>query len=369
MLQVGVVVVHTRSWFDLCVCMLLHIKMFPQANVTVSKRQWFLQILLCFLTGNSDAGGKRQEHLSRFSMPDLSKDSGMNVSEKSHVDTLNSSGQFRSSESIHSLTAGQSYMEMNPRRPTQYQMQYCDPSGMGVGMGMGITRLPPGFTFQEEDGLSLVSNANASRLPPISERRVGGGGGGGGGRGASIRIDAPEETPQRRRHHHHRSRRSRRSRSENALHLVAEQRQRPQERPQLHVREDYDCFPPPRSARDQFGGRGGGGRYQPQLFRQCPRTTSDLSLQNPGANRRTGLNQYSWDDYDDDDWCSTCSSSSESEDEGYFLGEPIPRPIQLRYLSNQELVHKYNNTGMGGPNRSGQLHTRKRRKSKNCIIS
>ncbi|KAL3977911.1 N-acetylgalactosamine 4-sulfate 6-O-sulfotransferase [Sarotherodon galilaeus] len=277
--------------------------------------------------------------------------------------------QFRSSESIHSLTAGQSYMEMNPHRPTQYQMQYCDPSGMGMGMGMGITRLPPGFTFQEEDGISLVSNANASRLPPISERRVGGGGGGGGGRGASIRIDAPEETPQRRRHHHHRSRRSRRSRSENALHLVAEQRQRPQERPQLHVREDYDCFPPPRNARDQFGGRGGGGRYQPQLFRQCPRTTSDLSLQNPGANRRTGLNQYSWDDYDDDDWCSTCSSSSESEDEGYFLGEPIPRPIQLRYLSNQELVHKYNNAGMGGPNRSGQLHTRKRRKSKNCIIS
>ncbi|CAI5688601.1 unnamed protein product [Oreochromis niloticus] len=319
-------------------------------------------------TGNSDAGGKRQEHLSRFSMPDLSKDSGMNVSEKSHVDTLNNSGQFRSSESIHSLTAGQSYMEMNPHRPTQYQMQYCDPSGMGMGMGMGITRLPPGFTFQEEDGISLVSNANASRLPPISERRVGGGGGG-GGRGASIRIDAPEETPQRRRHHHHRSRRSRRSRSENALHLVAEQRQRPQERPQLHVREDYDCFPPPRNARDQFGGRGGGGRYQPQLFRQCPRTTSDLSLQNPGANRRTGLNQYSWDDYDDDDWCSTCSSSSESEDEGYFLGEPIPRPIQLRYLSNQELVHKYNNAGMGGPNRSGQLHTRKRRKSKNCIIS
>ncbi|XP_030585326.1 LOW QUALITY PROTEIN: prickle-like protein 2b [Archocentrus centrarchus] len=311
-------------------------------------------------TGNSDAGGKRQEHLSRFSMPDLSKDSGMNVSEKSNIDTLNSSGQFRSSESIHSLTAGQSYMEVNPHMPSQYQMQYCDPSGMG------ITRLPPGFTFQEEDGINLVGNANASRLPPISERRVGGGGG--GGRGASIRIDASEGTPQRRRHHHHHSRRSRRSRSENALHLVAERRQRPQERPQLHVREDYDCFPPSRSARDQFGG-GGRGRYQPQLFRQCPRTTSDLSLQNPGANRRIGLNQYSWDDYDDDDWCSTCSSSSESEDEGYFLGEPIPRPIQLRYLSNQELVHKYNNAGMGGPNRSGQLHTRKRRKSKNCIIS
>lgn len=286
----------------------------------------------------------------------------MNVSEKSNMDTLNSSVQFRSSESIHSLTASQPYMEMDPPRSSQYKLQYCDAPGVSVA------HLPAGFTFQEEDRVSLVSSANASRLPPISERRVSGvgGRGGGGGRGASVRIDTPEVTPQRRRHHHHRSRRSRRSRSENALHLVAEQRARPQERPQLCVREDYDRFPPPRSARDQFG-IGGGGRHQPQFFRQCPRTTSEVTLQNPGASRRTGLNQYQWDDYDDD-WCSTCSSSSDSEDEGYFLGEPIPRPIQLRYLNNQELVHKYN-TGIGGPNHSGQLHTRKRRKSKNCIIS
>lgn len=320
-------------------------------------------------TGNSaDGGGKRQEHLSRFSMPDLSKDSGMNVSEKSNMGTLNSSGQFRSSESIHSLNANQAYMEMIPPRSSQYQVQFCDPPGRAVGMGMN--HIPPGFTFQEEDRISLVSSANAARLPPISERRIGGvmGGAGVGGRGSTVRIDAPEDTPQRRRHHHHRSRRSRRSRSENALNLVADRRTRPQERPQMRVQEDYDRFPPPRSARDQLGG--GVGRYQPPLFRQCPRTTSDLTLQNPGASRRTGLSQYSWDDYyDDDDWCSTCSSSSESEDEGYFLGEPIPRPVQLRYLSNQELVHKYNNAGIGGPNRSGQLHTRKRRKSKNCIIS
>lgn len=298
-------------------------------------------------------------------MPDLSKDSGMNAPDKSNKVPLSSSVQFRSSESIHSLTASKPYMEMDPPRSPQYQVQFCTPPGTGM------THLPPGFTFQEEDRVSLVSSANAARLPPISECRVGSVSTG-AGRGANILIEAPEDTPQRRRHHHHhRSRRSRRSRSENALHLVAEQRSRPQERPQLRVCEDYDRFPPPRSARDRFGGggRGVGGRYQPHLFRQCPRTTSDLSLQNPGASRRTGLNQYSWDDYDDDDWCSTCSSSSESEDEGYFLGEPIPRPIQLRYLSNQELVHKYNNTGMGGPNRSGQLHTRKRRKSKNCIIS
>lgn len=309
-------------------------------------------------TGNSaDGGGKRQEQLSRFSMPDLSKDSGMNISEKSNMDTLNSSMPFRSSESLHNLTAGQPYVEMEPPRSAPYQLQYCEPAMAGRNMA-----LPSGFTFQDEDRVSLVSSANASRLPPISERRVSAVAS--NTRGAGIRMDAPDDTPQRRRHHH-RSRRSRRSRSENALNLVAERRPRPQERPQLRVREDYDRFPAPNSTREQFGA--GGGRYQPQPFRQCPRTTSDLCLQNPGGGRRTGLNQYSWDDYDDD-WCSTCSSSSESEDEGYFLGEPIPRPIQMRYLSNQELVHKYN-TGMGGANRSGQLHSRSRRKSKNCIIS
>lgn len=309
-------------------------------------------------TGTSaDGGGKRQEHLSRFSMPDLSKDSGMNVSEKSNMGTLNSSVQFRSSESLRSLTTGQPYMELEPNMPQQYSLQYCEPPTAA----MGATRLAPGFTYQEEDRVSLVSSANAARLPPISERAVAGGGGGG--------RDAPEDTPQRRRHHH-RSRRSRRSRSENALHLAAERRERPLERPQLRVREDYDQFPPPRGGRDALGG-GAGGRYQPQPFRQCPRTTSDLTLQNPG-NRRLGLGQYSWDEYEDE-WCSTCSSSSESEDEGYFLGEPIPRPVQLRYLSNQELIHKYTSAGGGGPNhlngRGGQLHTRKRRKSKNCIIS
>lgn len=312
---------------------------------------------VCPAGNSADGGGKRQEQLSRFSMPDLSKDSGMNISEKSNMDTLNSSMPFRSSESLHNLTAGQPYMEMEPPRSAPYQLQYCEPAMAGRNMA-----LPSGFTFQDEDRVSLVSSANASRLPPISERRVSAVAS--NTRGAGIRMDAPDDTPQRRRHHH-RSRRSRRSRSENALNLVAERRPRPQERPQLRVREDYDRFPAPNSTREQFGA--GGGRYQPQPFRQCPRTTSDLCLQNPGGGRRTGLNQYSWDDYDDD-WCSTCSSSSESEDEGYFLGEPIPRPIQMRYLSNQELVHKYN-TGMGGANRSGQLHSRSRRKSKNCIIS
>ncbi|KAJ3603015.1 hypothetical protein NHX12_030759 [Muraenolepis orangiensis] len=309
---------------------------------------------------SADGGGKRQEHLSRFSMPDLSKDSGMNVSEKSNTGTLNSSLVFRSSESIHSLTGplGQPYMEMDPPSAgaSRYRRQYSEPSGPGGG------RVPSGFTYREEDRVSSVNGANAARLPPISERR-----------GASVRIEAPAdvETPQqRRRHHrHHRPSRSRRSRSETALHLVPERR----ERPGLRVHEDYDRFPP---ARGPF--TGADGRNQPRPFRQCPRTTSDLTLQNHGAGFRRGdLSRYSWDEYrDDDDRCSTCSSSSsESEDEGYFLGEPIPRPVQMRYLADREFVHKYSAgaggvvAGSGHRGGDGQLHTRKRRKSKNCIIS
>ncbi|XP_064161002.1 prickle-like protein 2b isoform X1 [Anguilla rostrata] len=285
-------------------------------------------------TGTSaDGGTKRQEHLSRFSMPDLSKDSGMNVSEKSNMGTLNSSVQFRSTESLRSLNSVQPYGDLERAVPLKYPLQYRESPAMA--------HRQQGFAYQEEDRLSLAGGGGNARLAPMSERtrrRAGG-------------LEEP-----RRRHHHHRSRRSRRSRSENALHLAAERRPHAQDRPHLHAREDYDQFPPPRGARDPFGG----GRFRQDPYRPCPRTTSDLTLQNPMSHRP---GPYAWDDYEDER-CSTCSSSSESDDEGYFLGEPIPRPVQLRYLTSEELLHKYSSAGLGG-----QLHTRKRRKSKNCIIS
>ncbi|XP_062842381.1 prickle-like protein 2b [Trichomycterus rosablanca] len=297
-------------------------------------------------TGTSaDGGSKRQEHLSRFSMPDLSKDSGMNVSEKSNMGTLNSSVQFHSSESLRSLTTGQPYLEMDPPVQVKYPLSYAHESP-------GITVIPPGFTYQEEDRASLVSSAHNARLPPMSER-------------TRRRPVEPEEP--RRRHHHHRSRRSRRSRSENALNLAAEPRPAPAERSQFRVREDYDRFPAPRRP---FSGPAS-NRSRQQNFRPCPRTTSDLTLQNPAPPRQLG--RHGWDRYEyDDDWCSTCSSSSESEDEGYFLGEPIPKPVHLRYMTSEDLLHKYSTSGLVGSGHMGnrgQLHTRKRRKSKNCIIS
>lgn len=322
---------------DICVSSLFFLRVF------------FLPLLVPNLGTSADGGGKRQEHLSRFSMPDLSKDSGMNVSEKSNMGTLNSSVQFHSSESLHSLTTGQPYLEMEPPVQVKYPLPYSQQSP-------GITILPPGFTYQEEDRVSLISSAHNARLAPMSER-------------THRRVLEPEEPPRRR--HHHRSRRSRRSRSENALNLAAQHRPAMPERSQIRVCEDYDRFPPPRGPRDPINGGIRDFRLRQQPFRPCPRTTSDLTLQNPAPQRHMG--RYAWDQYDyDDDWCSTCSSSSESEDEGYFLGEPIPKPVHLRYMTSEELLHKYSSTGLVGSGHlgtRGQLHTRKRRKSKNCIIS
>ncbi|NXL25773.1 PRIC2 protein, partial [Setophaga kirtlandii] len=287
---------------------------------------------------SADGGAKRQEHLSRFSMPDLSKDSGMNVSEKmSNMGTLNSSMQFRSAESVRSLLSAQQYQDMEPtlhdlasplgyqERPSHGRMHQSFDYGSGVpGAQLGPQEIP--------------------RHAPMSERTR---------RRTVLRDDERHYRP-------HRPRRSRRSRSDNALHLASEQCYRLKERPSLRARDDYDPFVHQRSCRETMEQ----GPYR-DVYGHCPRTVSDLALQNHLGER--------WGPYFAEyDWCSTCSSSSESDNEGYFLGEPIPQPARLRYVTSEELLHKYGSYSM--PKSStvgarGQLHSRKRQKSKNCIIS
>ncbi|NXE89785.1 PRIC2 protein, partial [Menura novaehollandiae] len=287
---------------------------------------------------SADGGAKRQEHLSRFSMPDLSKDSGMNVSEKmSNMGTLNSSMQFRSAESVRSLLSVPQYQDMEPtlhdlasplgyrERPSHGRMHQSFDYGSGVPGGkLGAPEVP--------------------RHTPLSERTR---------RRTTLRDDDRHYRP-------HRPRRSRRSRSDNALHLASEQCYRLKERPSLRARDDYDPFVHQRSCRETVEQ---GPRRD--VYGHCPRTVSDLALQNHLGER--------WGPYFAEyDWCSTCSSSSESDNEGYFLGEPIPQPARLRYVTSEELLHKYGSYSM--PKSStvgarGQLHSRKRQKSKNCIIS
>ncbi|NXD47267.1 PRIC2 protein, partial [Corvus moneduloides] len=287
---------------------------------------------------SADGGAKRQEHLSRFSMPDLSKDSGMNVSEKmSNMGTLNSSMQFRSAESVRSLLSVQQYQDTEPtlhdlasplgyrERPSHGRMHQSFDYGSGV----------PGGKLEAQE---------IPRHTPMSERMR---------RRTTLRDDDQH-------YRLHRPRRSRRSRSDNALHLASEQCYRLKERPLLRARDDYDPFMHQRSCRETVEQ---GPRRD--VYGHCPRTVSDLALQNHLGER--------WGPYFTEyDWCSTCSSSSESDNEGYFLGEPIPQPARLRYVTSEELLHKYGSYSM--PKSStvgarGQLHSRKRQKSKNCIIS
>lgn len=299
-------------------------------------------------------------------MPDLSKDSGVNVSEKSNMGTLSSSVQFHSTESLSSSRPYNNNM-YTPLR-VGYPLQYWDgPQELGFG---------------SKGRVGLMGSSGNLRMAPMSDRMP------------RRRINVQEsvsqqQQPQARPHKHHRGtnggghhrsgrhhKRSRRSRSDNALHLVADRPTQMMELPYRRVQEDYDRFPSGQAARELYGLESGG--YRQQAHRPCPRTTSDLTLQNAGW-QPVGLGGPCWNDgYMEapDPWCSSCSSSSESEaDEGYYLNEPIPRPVQLCYINNEELRHRYSPSGIGahhGPLHGpihGQLHNRQRRKSKNCIIS
>lgn len=300
-------------------------------------------------------------------MPDLSKDSGVNVSEKSIMGTLSSSVQFHSTES---LSSSHPYGNMDAPLRVGYPLQYWDASQP--------------LAFDGKGRVGLMGSSGNLRMTPMNERtprqRT---------NGQEPVSQQQQPQPRRRKHHrgshgngHHRSghhhKRSRRSRSDNALHLAADRPTHMMEPPHRRVQEDYDCFPSGHAARELFGLGPAGCRQQP--YRPCPRTTSDLTLQNAAAAgwQPLGLGgQHRGDGYREgaDPGCSSCTSSSESEeDEGYFLGKPIPRPVQLHYI-NEELRHRYSPSGMGGHHGPlhgpihGQLHTRQRRKSKNCVIS
>lgn len=282
-----------------------------------------------------DGGPKRQEHLSRFSMPDLSKDSGMNVSDKlSNMGTLNSSSQFRSVESVRSLLSSQQYQDMTRDlgNPTKYR-----------DLPLHARKHQ---SFQFDDGINDISGQGNVKMTPMSER--------------TRRRAQPRDNEQQYRRHH--QRRSRRSRSDNALHLATEQCNKIKEKMPLRTREDYERFMQQRGGREQAD-----QVVRREMYNRYQRTASDLALQNHLCDRwGPHMNEY--------DWCSTCSSSSESDNEGYFLGEPIPQPTRLRYVTSEDLMHQYAQCSGGIPKSStlggrGQLHSRRRRKSKNCIIS
>nr|XP_057943466.1 prickle-like protein 1a [Doryrhamphus excisus]XP_057943467.1 prickle-like protein 1a [Doryrhamphus excisus] len=167
------------------------------------------------------------------------------------------------------------------------------------------------------------------RQPPMSERTR---------RRAFHFEEQGQEVDSRGHCRHHRRRHSRKSRSDNALNLLPKQR---------GYKADHS-----------------GHRKEPVFHRHPPAATgSDYRLNGSAMGRFLDLCR------DHDDWCSTCSSSSsDSEEEGFFLGQPIPQPRPLRH---------YYDEGLPGPvpdlsSPSYDQWTKfknKGHKSKNCIIS
>lgn len=156
-------------------------------------------------------------------------------------------------------------------------------------------------------------------------------------------------------HRQGRRHRSRKTRSDNALHML------PLEKAQRFYDPQQQNLVDPRH----------GGMLLQHPNHRLPmaysQTQSDYMLQgltqeDPRTERFMGLYK------DDDDWCSTCSSSSsDSEEEGYFLGQPIPQPRPAGHYYAEDYPTRV--TALSSQSHGSHVGRRKNHRSKNCIIS
>ncbi|XP_077399920.1 prickle-like protein 1b [Vanacampus margaritifer] len=147
--------------------------------------------------------------------------------------------------------------------------------------------------------------------------------------------------------HHSRHHRSRKTHSDIALNMVPLQKA---QRPYRHHRQ---MLADPRQRSPS----------QPQAYSQ---TRSDYMNQGPSQGDRR-VEHFMGLYKDEDEWCSTCSSSSsDSEEEGYFLGQPIPqpRPAGRYYAEDYPRV-----IALSSQSHGSKTGRRKSHRSKNCIIS
>ncbi|MEQ2192760.1 hypothetical protein XENOCAPTIV_016863 [Xenoophorus captivus] len=157
--------------------------------------------------------------------------------------------------------------------------------------------------------------------------------------------------------HHRQGRRhrSRKTRSDNALHMVpVERAQRPFEPQQRDI-----VNPPCGAMRLQ--------RPTHMLPLAYSQTRSDYMLRSSNQNN-SRFEHFMGLHREEDDWCSTCSSSSsDSEEEGYFLGQLIPQPRAVgRYYAEDYPTRV---TALTALSHGSQTGRRKGHNSKNCIIS
>uniref|UniRef100_A0AAV2KYC1 Prickle-like protein 1 n=1 Tax=Knipowitschia caucasica TaxID=637954 RepID=A0AAV2KYC1_KNICA len=282
-------------------------------------------LALSNITGASVDGDCKDRGLA-FSLqgfPELQTD---DCEQSSNMGTLNSSMLHRSATSLKSLVSEQEA----PVSPKVQEVPLPDSRPKTNIPALRRAR-PQARPQQVKFSDDVVDNSQYElplRQPPMSERT----------RRRVFHFEEAGQDPGTG-HHHHRRRRSRKSRSDNALNLL------PKERASKSFSRD------PRG--NALGSHG------------HPNTMSQYGLQGQLSGRFTGL--YGGDE---DDWCSTCSSSSsDSEEEGFFLGQPIPQPLPHRHYYMEDLPCSV--AGMSSPSYSQRTKSKKKKghKGKNCIIS
>jgi len=265
----------------------------------------------------------------------------------SNMGTLNSSMLNRSATSLKSLASEQDEEAEDNSPAEEEEAEVPLPEERAQLPHVPALRRARSQSRQHQVKFSddVVDNSHYGdlpvRQPPMSERT----------RRRVYNFDGQDHESYNR-HHHHRRHRSRKSRSDNALNLV------PKDRALMYYRGDHKGQGPPaqRGSQDLYG--------QPPNGRPNPLARSDYGLaKGPAMERFLGMCG------EDDDWCSTCSSSSsDSEEEGFFLGQPIPQPRPLRHYYTNDLPSPV--TGMPSPPYGPRTKSKKKgHKGKNCIIS
>ncbi|XP_054480560.1 prickle-like protein 1b [Anoplopoma fimbria] len=286
----------------------------------------------------------------------------------SNMGTFNSSHLHHSANSLNlNMEKGDEEVALSRRGGTP---------GGHLSLSPNLEGLPPSFVHAP----ALRRSKSQSRPPQMvkfSEDTVDNGYN--DGFDVNIRKHPMSEKPQRRAYcpdemggersrptsHHGRSRqhnhrqgrqhRSRKTRSDNNLHMMPlEKAQRPYE-PQQQGLVNPPC----------------GAMLLQHPAHRLPlaysQTQSDYMLQ--GSAQGDPRVEHFLDLYrDEDDCCSTCSSSSsDSEEEGYFLGQPIPQPRAAgRYYAEDYPTRV---TALSPQSHGSQTGRRKSHRSKNCIIS
>lgn len=249
----------------------------------------------------------------------------------SNMGTLNSSMLHRSTESLKSFSSQLCQGKTLPEeKPIQVPV---------LRRSKSQTR-PQQVKFSDD----VIDNGSYENLdirqPPMSER-------------TRRRVYQSEDQGKK-----HRRRRSRKSRSDNALHLAAERKPLPKERLNFYSPPDYD-------KRIQNKSPHAIRAYTPTLYSRYTPLTAEYTM---GTQQDHFLGFFG---EEEDSWCSTSSSSSDSEEEGYFLGQPIPQPRSARYpyYTNNLCSPTAELPSSQFGQRATKSKKRKSHKGKNCIIS